>query len=155
MATTEERLVTADELRELYEKSPDPVESVVVDEQPARPRTVITVSDFGARLLLGAWITVLAVIFIFEPTPANANAPVPLWADLAAIAFLLSFIATFSGLSMRRPWGAAGSLMAAGFGSVLAIACAATGHHIGAWWAYELVGFGALGALTVGAVKRA
>jgi hypothetical protein len=152
MATTEERLATADELEKLYEGSPPAVEPRSTD---GGGRAVVTVSDSGARRLMISWVVVLAIIFIFEPTPANADASIPLWADLAATGFVLSFIGTVVGLSTRRPIGIGASLATVGFGSVLAVACAATGHHVGSWWLYELIAFAGLGALTLGAVRRA
>jgi hypothetical protein len=152
MAITERRLATAEELQRLYESSPDAVET-----RPARDltRPIVTVSDAGARRLLIAWVAVLGIIFVFEPTPADADAAIPLWADLAATGFVLSFFGTMVGLATRRPWGIGASLAAVGFGGVLAVACAATGHHVGAWWLYELIAFAGLGALTVGALRRA
>jgi hypothetical protein len=148
MATTEERLITSDELRELYESSPSSDQ-----KHAARKRRAPADFDSLARVLLIAWMVVIGSILLFEPRPDNPNAAIPLWVELAGTGFLLSFFATVAGLGTVKRWGLGASLAAVGFGGVLAVACSTTGHHAGAWWAMELAAFAVLGALTVGGIR--
>jgi hypothetical protein len=155
MATTEDRLSSVEELEKLY-KSPEATPPEIRSEpEPPTPPTPSVVSATDARRLLIAWIAVVGAILLFEPTPANADPVIPMWAEFAAAGFLFSLYGTMFGLSTRRPWAMRASMLAVGFGAVLAIACAATGHHTGSWWAYELAAFGGLGAMTRGAARRA
>ena len=155
MATTDDRLTEVEELEKLY-KSPDapPPETRSEPEiPPVATKPVVSARD--ARRLLFSWAAVIGVILLFEPTPDNANAVVPTWAEFAAVGFLSALFATVYGLGHRRTWAPRASLLAVGFGAVLAIACGATAHHTGLWWAYELAAFGVLGAMTMGAARRA
>jgi hypothetical protein len=155
MATTEDRLAGVEELERLY-KSPDaspPQGRSEPERTSGRTQSVVLAKD--ARRLLIAWIAVVGAVLLFEPSPANADPVIPMWAEFAAAGFLFSLYGTMFGLSTRRPWALRASMLAVGFGAVLAIACAATGHHTGSWWAYELTAFGGLGAMTRGAKRRA
>jgi peptidoglycan/LPS O-acetylase OafA/YrhL len=154
MATTEDRLTGTEELEKLYKSPAAPSEAPAEAEHPSEPRGAV-VSARDARRLLIAWAAVIGVIMVFEPTPDNANPVVPMWAELAAVGFLSALFATAMGFGTRRHWAPRASLVAAGFGAVLAIACAATDHHTGSWWAYELVAFGGLAAMTMAAARRA
>jgi FtsH-binding integral membrane protein len=146
MATTERRLQEIRELETLWDisperesKSPAPAKRRAVDLQP---------------VLLGAWIVALATIFLFEPAPSNPNAVVPLWGQLLLTGFMAGFFATTYGLASRRSWGARASLVTAGFGVAIAVACAATEHHSGFWWGYEMASFSALSLLSLAALRR-
>jgi peptidoglycan/LPS O-acetylase OafA/YrhL len=152
MATTEDRLT--EELEKLY-RSPaarPPDSGPEPEPAPAPAHSEVFAKD--ARRLLFTWAAVIGVILLFEPTPDNPNVAIPAWAEFAAVGFLSALFATVFGLGNRRPWALRASLVAVGFGAVLAIACAATDHHTGGWWAYELGAFGMLGAMTMGAARR-
>jgi hypothetical protein len=53
------------------------------------------------------------------------------------VAFTYALFASMVGLASPRPWGLGASALAGGLGMVIAGACAATGHHAGAWWIVE------------------
>jgi len=152
MATTEDRLTK--ELESLYESPAAPAPDVRPEPETPVVRTRAVVSAKDSRRLLFAWAAVIGAIMLFEPRPDNAGAVVPVWAELAGFAFLAALFATAFGFGNRRPWAPGASLVAVGFGAVLAIACAATDHHTGSWWTYELVAFGVLGLMTLGAARR-
>jgi peptidoglycan/LPS O-acetylase OafA/YrhL len=153
MATTEDRLTK--ELESLYESPAARIPDARPEPQTPVERTRAVVSAKDARRLLFAWAAVIGAIMLFEPRPDNAGVAVPVWAEFAAFGFLTALFATAFGFGNRRPWASGASLVAVGFGAVLAIACAATDHHTGSWWIYELVAFGGLGLMTLGAARRA
>ncbi|MGH2787826.1 MAG: hypothetical protein ACRDJV_07930 [Actinomycetota bacterium] len=144
MATTERRLEEVRRLEATWDLSPD-------DDLPQPPAPEV----FNpASLLTGAWIVVIASIFVFAPAPSDSNAAVPVWGQLLLTAFMGGFFATLYGLLTDRSWGVAASAATAGVGMTIAVACAATDHHTGAWWAYEMTAFTALGALSVAALRH-
>jgi peptidoglycan/LPS O-acetylase OafA/YrhL len=146
MATTERRLQEIRELETLWDLSPE------TESKPPAPPKRRTVDL--QPILLGAWIVVLAAIFLFEPAPSNPNAAVPRWGQLLLSGFMAGFFATTYGLASRRVWGAGASLVTAGFGVAIAVACAATEHHSGFWWGYELASFSALSMLSIAALRH-
>ena len=155
MATTEDRLAGVEDLEKLYEHPPaTPPQTHSTAETTAKDSPT-AVSTKDARRLLIAWAVVMGAIFLLEPQADNADAVAPMWAEVSAVGLVYSLIGTMFGLSARRPWALGASMLAVGFGAVLAIACAATGHHVGLFWAYELAAFAVLGALTLGAARRA
>ena len=150
MATTEDRLT--EELEKLYRApAARPFET---NSEPPPPSGTEEVSAKDARRLLFSWAAFIGVVLLFEPTADNPNVAVPAWAEFSAVGFFAALTAMVFGLGNRRRWGMGASLAAVGFGSVLAIACAATDHHTGGWWAYELGVLGVLGIMTLGAARR-
>ena len=152
MATTEDRLTK--ELESLYESPAAPAPDVRPEPETPAARTKRIVSVKDSRRLLFAWAAFIGVIMLFEPRPDNADVVVPAWAEFTAYGFLGALFATAFGFGNRRPWAPGASLVAVGFGAVLAIACAVTDHHTGSWWTYALVAFGVLGLMTLGAARR-
>lgn len=146
MATTERRLEEIRELEALWELSP---ETDAPKKSPPKRQSI----DLQP-VLLGAWILVLATIFLFEPAPADPNAAIPLWGELLLTGFMAGFFTTTYGLASKRGWGAGASAATAGLGIGIAVACAATEHHAGGWWAYEMASFSALSALSLFALRR-
>ena len=107
-----------------------------------------------ARSLLIGWPTFVVMLFAFEPA-RNPGAHVPAWADGLVGAFWLALAsAAFTGRIARRG-GLALSALAAGLGVAVAYECRATGHHLGPFWLFELVGTAALLALSLAALARA
>jgi hypothetical protein len=145
MATTERRLQEIEELKTLWELSPD----AETEPPPPTRRTI----DLGP-VLLGAWILVMGALFLFEPAPADPQAAVPVWGQILLTLFMAGFFATTYGLAGKRGWGMKASAFTAGVGVVVAVACAATAHHSGAWWGIELASFSTLGALSTFALRR-
>ncbi len=90
----------------------------------------------------------MATLYIFEPRPTDPTAT-PLWGTILLLGFTYALIASIVGLAGRRAWGMGVSMLAGGLGMVVAGACAATGHHAGAWWIFEAVAFT---GLTVGSI---
>jgi hypothetical protein len=70
----------------------------------------------------------------------------PLWGTIVLVAFTYALFASMVGLASGRPWGLGASALAGGLGMVIAGACAATGHHAGAWWIVEGLAFTGLAA---------
>jgi hypothetical protein len=65
----------------------------------------------------------------------------PCGASSCCSGFAYALLTSVVGLATRRPWGLGTSALAGGLGMVTAAACAATGHHAGAWWVVEGVAF--------------
>ena len=126
---------------------------VVTEEQLTKTHRVGEQRTWTRRL--GAsWAAAIIALMIFEPVPSNANAPEPMWATVAAVAFLGSLGIMSVGLVKRQRWAFVVSGGAGVLGMFLAWACLATGHHLGAWWMIELGTFGALTALSITAAER-
>jgi len=101
------------------------------------------------RRLSLAWVVGVGSLVLFEPTPTNPNAHVPVWAAVAGYAFLAALASMAVGFARKQRWvfgvsGAAGVL-----GMMLAYACMDSGHHLGAWWLIELGTFGTLTAMSI------
>lgn len=98
-----------------------------------------------------AWAIFVATILLLEPAPADPAPAVPLWGELLGLSFFAAFVAALTGLVGGKAWGARASLTAAALGVGVTIACVATGHHTaGAFFGYQLAGFSALGAVSLG-----
>jgi hypothetical protein len=136
MAMTRDRVQEVEErkLEERYGSSPDL-------ETPRRA----ALNDWSRRLLVG-WAVVIGSIVLFEPVPSNPNAAVPAWANVLGLAFMGALVATFAGLSRRRPWGLRASVVAGGLGLAIGTACVLTDHHVGFWGWYEMATFSGLAA---------
>ncbi len=144
MATTEDGLRQSERLEELWEQPSAEPERRRTDSPPPVSSAVRNSRDWS-RPLLGAWIGVMAVLYILEPRPTDPAA-VSLWGTILLLGFTYAFIGSLVGLAARRPWSFGASAVAGGLGMVVAGACAATGHHAGAWWIAEGVAFTGLAA---------
>lgn len=116
---------------------------------PAVSRARSRTYDGLVRALLCGWPTVLVAVFVFAPAPAP-EASYASWVVAASLALLLGPLA--AGLvamkgSALPALGLSASL--GGLGIAVGIACRATAHHTGAWWAVETAAFAALAAVSV------
>ena len=150
MATTEDRLQQSERLEELWEQPAVEPNRVRVDSSSGQASTR-EARDWSRPLLVG-WITTVAVLLIFEPSPDDPAAP-PLWGTILVMAFTYALFGALLGLGSRRPWGLRASALAGGLGMIVAGACAATGHHAGAWWMIEAVAFTGLTAGSLAALR--
>ncbi|MDQ3766137.1 MAG: hypothetical protein M3346_02175 [Actinomycetota bacterium] len=139
MATTEDPLLEAERLEEVWRRpsaEPEPARS---DASPRGARPLRPGLDWS-RPLLVTWGAVMIALMIFEPRPTDPTAT-PLWGELLLFGFTYALLACVVGLAIRRRWGLGTSALAGGMGMVIAAACAVTGHHAGAWWVVEGVAF--------------
>ena len=139
MATTEDRLQEAERLEELWRQPSAKPEPARFDVSPHGARALRSTRDWS-RPLLVAWGAVMVALIVFEPRPTDPTAT-PLWGELLLLGFAYALLTSVVGLATRRPWGLGTSALAGGLGMVIAAACAATGHHAGAWWVVEGVAF--------------
>ena len=105
-------------------------------------------------LLVGGWLAFFFVLLPFEPTPEPGMSN-PMWGDAVVVSLLLVLLAAgavgpaFSKLGFGLA-GLGGLLL-----GVIAVACQATGHHMGNWWLAELGAAAALtGLAAVGLAQR-
>lgn len=119
-----------------------------------QPRRVsVWLSERLGWILAGGWLAFLVSVF-FAPAP-DPDLVVPLWADVLVAGFFLS-IGT-AGITAAIRAGRPAYLAATVAGIVglgVAAACAATEHHPGGWWVYQLAATGALTALAVTGLAR-
>jgi hypothetical protein len=151
MATTEDRLQEAEYLEELWRR-PSAKPEPALSDVPARGARAVRSARNWSRPLLIAWVAVMATLFVFEPRATDPTAT-PLWGEMVLLAFAYALLASMVGLATRRPWALGVSALAGGLGMVIAGACAATGHHTGAWWMVEAVAFTGLATGSVGALR--
>ena len=154
MATTKERL---DQLtRHLPESNDHPARmaedvGIATPRAEARPATAAVRMPIGVRLaepistrwaliVAVAWVVFLAVGIAVEPPPTNPNTVDPWFVSALATVLLGALLTTVAGLGMRRRWGLAVSLVAAGMLVVSTVLCPVSGHHtgVGGWWAVQL-----------------
>ena len=127
---------------------------MVVTEERLRETRRVEGQRTWTRRLAVSWAVAIVGLIAFEPVPTDANAPEPMWATVAAVAFLGALAIMSVGFAKRQRWAFTVSGGAGVLGMFLAWACIATGHHLGAWWMIELVTFGALTALSITAAER-
>jgi hypothetical protein len=94
----------------------------------------------------------MVTLYALTPSPSDPAA-FTLWETIVSVVFTYVLFASILGLAGRRPWGFRASAVAGGIGMVIAGACAATGHHAGAWWMFEAVAFTGLTAGSVAALR--
>jgi hypothetical protein len=154
MATTKERL---DQLtRHLPEPNDHPVMipegvGITVPRAETRPAAATVRTPIGVRLaepistrwvliVAVAWVVVLAVGIAVEPPPADPIAVDPWFVSALASLLMGALLTTLAGLGMRRRWGFAVSLVAAGMLLVSTVLCPVSGHHtgVGGWWVIQL-----------------
>jgi hypothetical protein len=151
MATTQDRLRQSERLEELWEQPSAEPARTRVDSHPPAPRVSMESRDWSRPLIVG-WIATMAVLYIFEPRPTDPAA-VPLLGTILVLVFTYALIAAIAGMAGRRSWGLGASALAGGLGMIVAGACAATGHHAGAWWIFEAVAFTGLTAGSLAALR--
>lgn len=91
---------------------------------------------------------------LLEPVPANPDAPEPWLVSLFTTVAVLAMLPALGGLVVRRRWGMALSLFAAGVAVMLVVACPLSGHHhFGLWWVGEAAGMVAWAAVSVAGLR--
>ena len=107
---------------------------------PIEVRLAEPISTRWALIVVGAWVVLLAVGIAVEPPPTNPNAVDPWFVSGIATLLLGALLTTVAGLGMRRRWGLAVSLVAAGMLVLSTAMCPLSGHHtgVGGWWAVQL-----------------
>ncbi len=110
---------------------------------------------WGVALVV-AWVVVIAVGLAVEPAPANPDAAPPLIADLLSTVLMGTWGAMAAGIFQGRRFAAAASFGGAVVLLGLTMGCPLSGHHggIGTWWGVQLLGAGALIALSGKALRR-
>ena len=116
-----------------------------------RPAPAVLRTPIGVRLLepisarwavIGAvaWVVLLAVGIAVEPPPTNPDAVDPWFVSALGTLLLGGLLTTLAGLGLRRRWGLAASLVAAGMLVVSTVMCPVSGHHtgVGGWWVVQL-----------------
>lgn len=151
MATTEDRLQESEHLEELLKLPSAQIEHNHVDLFRGLRRASLQSRDWSLPLL-SAWVAIIAALYIFEPRPTDPTAT-PLWGTIVLAAFTYALLASMVGLAGRRRWGLGASALAGGLGMIIAGACAATGHHAGAWWVAEGLAFTGLAAGSLAALR--
>jgi hypothetical protein len=107
---------------------------------PIGVRLAAPISTRWAGIAAVAWVVVLTVGIAVEPPPTNPNAVDPWFVSALATVLLGALLTTVAGLGMRRRWGLAVSLVAAGMLMLSTVLCPVSGHHtgVGGWWAVQL-----------------
>ena len=149
MATTQDRMRQSERLEELWKQPAAKPERTRID---SLPRKAYRESRDWSRSLLAAWIAIMVALYVLEPRPSDPGAT-PLLGTIVLLAFAYALISSTIGLAGRRPWGLGASALAGGLGMVVAGACAATGHHAGAWWVIEGVAFTGLAVGSIAALR--
>jgi peptidoglycan/LPS O-acetylase OafA/YrhL len=102
-------------------------------------RLAAPISTRWALIVAVAWVALLAIGIAVEPPPTNPNAVDPWFVSALGTLLLGAMLTTVAGLGMRRRWGLAVSLVAAGVLVLSTVLCPVSGHHaIGGWWAVQL-----------------
>ena len=151
MLTTRERVRDDRELRELEALWTAPA---ALEPLRVRPSLLDRLPIVPGWLLAGGWAVFFLVVIGFEPA-SEPQMAIPLWADLVFASMLtLLFTAAFAGRQLPR-LGFGAATVAGALGIAIAVACQASGHHLGNWWLFELGATGALfGAAGTGLVDR-
>jgi len=137
MTRTIDRVEAVDDLERLWAAPAVPEPSLV----RGRRRRFPTVPG---RAVGGGWIAFFLGVRLFEPAPTH-EAATPLWGEVVVASFVLALaVGALVGPLFVR-FGFAAATIGGSLGMVVAIACRATGHHMGAWWLVEL---GVAAALT-------
>jgi hypothetical protein len=107
---------------------------------PIGVRLAEPISTRWALIVAVAWGVLLTVGIAVEPPPTNPDAVDPWFVSALATVLLGALLTTVAGLGMRRRWGLAVSLMAAGMLVVSTVLCPVSGHHtgVGGWWVIQL-----------------
>ena len=143
MPATKDR---ADEIRELEALWAAPAAEVAEEGAAGRRRSVLDrVPRVPGLALVVGWAAFMLAV-TFEPAP-EPEAVTPLWADLVVLSFVVTLLGAVVIGRRLATAGFALATVAGALGMGMAVACAATDHHLGAWWLVELGGTGALTAL--------
>jgi hypothetical protein len=151
MATTKDRL------EELTRPGPDAQveapEAPPVARVPLGARLQEPIGGQQALTAAVAWAAALAIGIAVEPPATNPDAVDPWFVSALGTILLVAMLATAAGLWLRRRWGMAASLLAAGLLVVSTVMCPVSGHHagVGAWWVVQLgCGLGLMAASALG-----
>jgi hypothetical protein len=110
-----------------------------VGERLAEP-----ISTWWALGGVAAVVGAVQAVMVLEPTPVNPDLPTPWYVTVPNVIVLYGIFVAIAGLLVRQRWGMAVSLLSAGIGLALVIACPVSGHHhFGLWWVGELAAFSA------------
>jgi hypothetical protein len=122
----------------------------------------------GGRLAepISTWWALWGVVTVFgaiqvaallQPAAANPELPAPWYVAVPNYIVAYGILAAIGGMLIRQRWGMAVSLVCAGIGLALVVACPLSGHHhFGMWWAGELAVYGAwVGVSLAGLRSRA
>ena len=87
-----------------------------------------------------AWVALLTIGVAVEPPPSNPDAVDPWFVSALSAVLLAAMVTTAAGLWLRRRWGLAASLAAAGMLVASTVLCPVSGHHagVGTWWVVQL-----------------
>jgi hypothetical protein len=161
VAVTEERVRTLDEGLAALETVPPEIDPAGREaprsgdrSTPARRPRPVWNRRTWERMLFAAWIAALATLFVFEPAPAASAPEPPSWAVGLVMVFMYAFGAAVIGLGCGARWALGASGVASALGAVIGVACVATEHHAGPWWAVEVAVFAAIGGITALAARR-
>ena len=137
MATTKDRL---EELEDTWVTAPEAPPVTPAARTPLATRLQEPITAQQALTGMVAWVVGLAIGIAVEPPPTNPNAADPWFVSALATLLLGALLTTLAGLGMRRRWGLAVSLVAAGMLMLSTVLCPASGHHtgVGGWWAVQL-----------------
>jgi hypothetical protein len=105
-----------------------------------------------------AWVVLFTTGVAVEPPPANPDAVDPWFVGALGAVLLAALVTTLAGLWLRRRWGLAASLAAAGMLVASTLLCPVSGHHagVGAWWVVQLgCGLGLVAVSTLGLWRTA
>jgi uncharacterized membrane protein len=107
---------------------------------PIGVRLAEPISTRWALIAAGAWVVLLTVGIAVEPPPTNPDAVDPWFVSALSALLLGALLTTVAGLSMRRRWSVAASLLAAGLLVLSTVLCPVSGHHtgVGGWWVVQL-----------------
>ena len=99
-----------------------------------------------------AWLMLLQVAFLLEPA---TNRPEPSYGVVLELVMWLLLATMVTGLVMQRRAGLVASLAAAGFLTMLSVACPVSGHHpFGAWWFGQMACALGMMGVSVAALSR-
>ena len=104
------------------------------EAKPVAPRRPRRPYDELLAAVVWGWPAVLLTIMLFAPSPSGAYAGWVVWASVALT--LGPVLAALVGISFPAV-GLGVSALLGGTGIAVGIACRATAHHAGGWWAAE------------------
>ncbi len=131
-------------------------------KEEARPRAARSLDERLAEPISVWWALGVAATLVganfaaqaLEPAAANPDLPQPWFVVLPSTVAAFGILAALAGLLARRRWGMGASLLAAGIGLVMVVACPVSGHHhFGMWWIGELACLGAWAGVSVAGLR--
>jgi hypothetical protein len=117
-----------------------------VEAEPGAPRRPGRPYDELLAAVVWGWPAVLVTITLFAPSPSGAYAAWVAWASVALV--IGPVLAGLVAISFPAV-GLGVSVLLGGTGIAVGIACRATAHHAGGWWAVETCLFAGLAAASL------